>query len=902
MKRFITLLSLILMVASIEAQTPTGINYQSIIRDTDGNALPYEALSVTMNIRSATPNGVIVYSEIHETVSNGFGLVNLIIGQGLPQSGSFGSINWAGTSHFLEVAVDFDGNGQWESIGTSQFNNVPYAIHAKTVESYSETDPVFSAWDKSSGIAIIESQITDLQNYLTNIFGESIGDLSDVDLTGLAAGKVLKFNAVTNKWMVADDEGITAETDPVFSAWDKKLGSLSDVDLTGIISGKFLVYDGVDEKWVASNDIALMEEYDPTWAGDADQSGTIHRSGSVGIGAAPIANNLFYVYRPNTAYGESYSNIFGYRSGSSTPGNGGTSWGVSGIDAAIKGQSHWGNNYSAGIAGYSDLDFANSAAVIGVNNWGNQWAALAMKDANSAIWAGYFNGNVNISGEIKITGGNPGHGKVLTGDAEGNASWQEGSLTLPYSHTTEHQGTLFGLTNSATSGTTYTVSGVNASVEGTGVFGRATATTGTTNGVFGMTHSTDGRGVFGEAYSPSGNTYGVFGVSASVSGSGVFGWATSTDGSNRGVQGRTSSINGSGVFGEATSEIGYNEGGRFESYSISGVGVYGYTHATSGLTTGVSGVSLSPDGSGVLGHATATTGINYGVRGVSESSSGVGVFGNSTSETGYNYGVEGRTASANCTGVYGFATASTGTPVAVSGNVISSDGYSGYFNGGRFHVDGNVGIKTINPTTELDVNGTVRIRGGNPGAGKVLTSDANGNANWQPGVTTYQVGDFAHGGVVFYVQPCGTKGLVCAIEDQNGGSGIKWRGGAVNYYTRATGDKIYSGKMNTSIIISVHSAKDDFDNHAALECANYQGGGFGDWYLPSREEIYLMWQHRIAINATATANGGSGFASDYYWSSTEAGGHHAWVEPFSYGYQHGSNKENTWRVRAVRAF
>ncbi len=45
--------------------------------------------------------------------------------------------------------------------------------------------------------------------------------------------------------------------------------------------------------------------------------------------------------------------------------------------------------------------------------------------------------------------------------------------------------------------------------------------------------------------------------------------------------------------------------------------------------------------------------------------------------------------------------------------------------------NGNVGIGTATPTTKLDINGLVRIRGGNPVAGNVLTAtDANGNAEW----------------------------------------------------------------------------------------------------------------------------------------------------------------------------
>lgn len=53
---------------------------------------------------------------------------------------------------------------------------------------------------------------------------------------------------------------------------------------------------------------------------------------------------------------------------------------------------------------------------------------------------------------------------------------------------------------------------------------------------------------------------------------------------------------------------------------------------------------------------------------------------------------------------------------------------------------GNVGIATEAPTAALDVNGTLRIRGGAPAVGKVLTSDANGNATWQTPATSGAVG------------------------------------------------------------------------------------------------------------------------------------------------------------------
>jgi hypothetical protein len=48
-----------------------------------------------------------------------------------------------------------------------------------------------------------------------------------------------------------------------------------------------------------------------------------------------------------------------------------------------------------------------------------------------------------------------------------------------------------------------------------------------------------------------------------------------------------------------------------------------------------------------------------------------------------------------------------------------------------FVTQGNIGIGTTNPGAALEVAGQVKITGGNPGIGKVPTSDANGLASWQ---------------------------------------------------------------------------------------------------------------------------------------------------------------------------
>lgn len=52
-----------------------------------------------------------------------------------------------------------------------------------------------------------------------------------------------------------------------------------------------------------------------------------------------------------------------------------------------------------------------------------------------------------------------------------------------------------------------------------------------------------------------------------------------------------------------------------------------------------------------------------------------------------------------------------------------------------YRTSGNIGIGTANPSVRLDVAGQVKISGGMPGAGKVLTSDATGLATWQTPAT-----------------------------------------------------------------------------------------------------------------------------------------------------------------------
>ncbi len=102
-----------------------------------------------------------------------------------------------------------------------------------------------------------------------------------------------------------------------------------------------------------------------------------------------------------------------------------------------------------------------------------------------------------------------------------------------------------------------------------------------------------------------------------------------------------------------------------------------------------------------------------------------------------NYGIWGESASTSGIGVYGVNKTSPGTTYGVFGDVYSPSGFSGFFQGGKFYVQGNTGIGTQNPTAKLEINGQVKVTGGSPGAGKVLTSDAAGLASWVAPIVTW---------------------------------------------------------------------------------------------------------------------------------------------------------------------
>jgi hypothetical protein len=161
---------------------------------------------------------------------------------------------------------------------------------------------------------------------------------------------------------------------------------------------------------------------------------------------------------------------------------------------------------------------------------------------------------------------------------------------------------------------------------------------------------------------------------------------------------------------------------------------------------------------------------------------------------------------------------------------------------------------------------------------------------------TLAIGDTYQGGIIFYLDGLG-GGLIAAPTDQS--SGAEW-GCVGTIISGADGIAIGTGAQNT---IDIEAGCSTAGTAADL-CANLVLSGYTDWFLPSKDELNLMYQNIGPGNALGLGNVG-GFANDSYWSSTEfeVNGT-AWDQNFDgVGGQNDYSKNFTGSsVRSVRAF
>lgn len=176
--------------------------------------------------------------------------------------------------------------------------------------------------------------------------------------------------------------------------------------------------------------------------------------------------------------------------------------------------------------------------------------------------------------------------------------------------------------------------------------------------------------------------------------------------------------------------------------------------------------------------------------------------------------------------------------------------------------------------------------------------------------TTYIIGGLgAGGGIVFYYSKVGFN-----VYNADGTSSVchylecsQEALGEISWCSKRSGESCCSpetktelgyGKYNCAKILSAkHSGGNlTITNCAALVCTKYStlNTSAGDWWLPSKDELNLLYENLKK----------EGFIEDsgWLWSSSSSGSNDAWVQRFSDGSQGYGYKNDTYSVRAIRAF
>ncbi len=196
-------------------------------------------------------------------------------------------------------------------------------------------------------------------------------------------------------------------------------------------------------------------------------------------------------------------------------------------------------------------------------------------------------------------------------------------------------------------------------------------------------------------------------------------------------------------------------------------------------------------------------------------------------------------------------------------------------------LDGSLGAREISTISEFQQlslsNDTIYLSNG-------------GFAVLQSTPCNHAIGDTFAGGLIFYLEGSGCHGLTAKSTDESGY--FQWFPPG-NEHVWSWADGLFGGAQNTKKIIHMLGAGND---PAADVCVGLTEGGYTDWYLPSINELDLMY-----INLYLEGIGNFTQDGDY-WSSTEGNGNTAWVLDFSNGRRNRVSVEFNRLVRAIRAF
>ncbi len=401
-----TVLLLCFAMAGIGQNNFTGFNYQAVVRNAIGDPLPNQAIAVRVQMNPTGSNG---YTERHTVTTDANGQIKLVMGEGTPVVGStvptFAGLDWtSGAVMNYTVSVDITGGTTYTALGSGQFKSVPFALRSLT---------------SGGGSAVGWAQTgNDLSN--TNSGNVGIGTPTPtfkLDVNGTARvngtnGAILALTTTgdgTNQWQVQSSAfnngnfGVVryapgadeAKSFMITSAGNFGLGTASPLSKLDVEGGA-----------------AIGAAYSGTNAAPANG---LLVQGNVGIGTTATVNKLDV--EGGAAIGATYSGT------NAAPANGLLVEGNVGIGINnptakldVRGASPTGNAafITDGYVKFCALpgNASGNVSMGTVNGYGNTKLTIqsdqtyALHSTNTAGGnAGYFQGNVAVTGTLSKGGG-----------------------------------------------------------------------------------------------------------------------------------------------------------------------------------------------------------------------------------------------------------------------------------------------------------------------------------------------------------------------------------------------------------------------------------------------------------------------------------------------------------------
>ena len=699
MKQLQILLLVMLLSLTGLAQSPSSFSYQAIVRNNNGALVQNQAVLLRIRINNNSVNGTLLYQEVHAVSTNSNGLVNLNIGLGNVVQGNFASIAWANGNKYLGVELDVSNTGNnYVNMGSSQLLSVPYAMYAlQSGNSGSTTlDSAYDFGGKGMGRSIqADSGAVKIQGEDGFQVIGSFGTGDSVDLMG--SGARLFFNPKKAAFR-AGYASTTSWNNPNLGNYSFAAGNATEASGTASFAFGQNTNASGSYSTAFGNGSAATGNYATAFGFNTQALGVYSQA----QGMATIANGG---YALSTGVGTQANGVASIAGGGGSVSNG--------PYAQAFGEYTVGNGYASTVVGaFNDSIVAiestkNATTPLfivgnGTSTTNRHNAFVVRNDNRVGINTSTPTTNLDVNGQIKISGGNPANGRYLTSDGNGLATWTD-PVPGPQGPAGP-QG----------------IQGLQGPQGPQGIAGN--------DGVTGPQGPIGPQGATGPQGIPG---------SANINGTvhSLIKFGTTTSGINSQISDNGTSI-GMGTIATPVSKLHVHQNSAalsdFRLTNITtgsaitdGLVIYTASNQASilnkenaSLDFGTSNTTrMTIDGNGNVGIGTSTPATQLEVNGQVKISGGSPASGKVLTCDGVGLATWQNPAySLNGTNMY--LVRFNGTNAGETSQIIDNGT--------------NVGINTTSPTERLDINGSIRIRGGNPGNGKILVSDNSGVASWQP--------------------------------------------------------------------------------------------------------------------------------------------------------------------------